>query len=202
MKTKRRFGMLWLIATITLSFAACSSDDDPVIEEEEETFIEGKLPSNIHVGMIYPISHDKKNDKCTFGLYLGENPPQDLIEAMETERVHVDTYDRYGQPFQWQSERYRFDTTTGTHKDGFNTWNTEKMRSEFRHDNTITMSCATCEIITKFIIDYNGSALFDYYPALGQLDDVELFIATWPVEGEIAGGSITQSWSSPHHWYY
>ena len=193
--------MIGLGAVLSLSFAACSSDDDPVIEEEE-TFIEGKLPSNIHVGMIYPISHDKKNDKCTFGLYLGDNPPQELIDAMETERVNVYTYDRYGQLFQWQSEGYRFDATTGTYKDGFNIWNTEKMRGEFRHDNTITMSCANCEIITKFFIKFTGPTLFEFYPELEQMDDVEITIATWPVEGEIIGGSITQSWSSPHHWYF
>jgi hypothetical protein len=202
MNTIRRLGILWLITAITLSFAACSSDDDPVIEEEEETFIEGKLPSNIHVGMIYPISHDKKNDKCTFGLYLGENPPQDLIEAMEKEYVYLKMYDRYGQPFKYKFDGFKFDPETGTYKDGFNTWDTEKKRGEFRHDNTFTISCSHCEIITKFVINYNGPALFNYYPELEQLDDVEIYLTTTPVAGEFFGGSIIQSWSSPHHWYF
>ena len=82
MKTIRFFGMLWLAATISLSFCACSSDDDePAIEEEE--YIEGKIPPDIQIGALYAISHDKKNDKCKYGIYLGNPPSPDLVELIE-----------------------------------------------------------------------------------------------------------------------
>lgn len=82
MKTIRFFGMLWIAAAISLSFCACSSDDDePAIEEEE--YIEGKIPPDIQIGALYAISHDKKNDKCKYGIYLGNPPSPELVELIE-----------------------------------------------------------------------------------------------------------------------
>ena len=194
MNTIRRLGILWLITAITLSFAACSSDDDPVIEEEEETFIEGKLPKNLHVGMLYPISHDKKNDKCTFGLYLGDNPQQDFIDALEQGRVTLAMYDRNGNKY----ERNYWDSN------GFNVYDST-LGFKLSHDRTITMSCAFCEIYTKFCIQYSKPTIFEFYPELTKMDDVELNFVSWPgnpLDGTLINGNIIQSWSSPHHWYF
>ena len=200
MKTFRLLGMIGLTAVLSLCFTACSSDDDnPIVEEE--TFIEGPMPKNLHVGMLYPISHDKKNDKCTFGIYLGEKPPQQMIDAMELQTVDIYMYDRYGKLYNYESG-YIFDPSTGTYKDGLNTWNQEKGRGEFRHDDTLSLSCAACEVVTKIIICFRGSTLLDYYPELADMDDVKIKIQTWPNPGDINGYEIKQSWSSPHHWYF
>jgi hypothetical protein len=201
MKTLRLLGMIGLGAVLSLSFAACSSDDDPVIEEEE-TFIEGKLPSNIHVGMIYPISHDKKNDVCIFGIYLGENPPQEMIAAMELEKVFVHMYDRYDNEYQYKEYGYNYNPVKGNYTNGLNIWNDEKRHWEFRHDNTITVACVACEFVTKIKISFDGPTLLEYYPELANMDDVYVNKEIWPNPGAVAGLIITQSWSSPHHWYY
>jgi len=195
MKTLRLFGMIGLTAVLALSFTACSSDDDEPILEEEDEFIEGTKPKNLHVGMLYPISHDKKNDKCTFGLYLGENPPQDLIDAMEhQERVTLVMYDRIGTKYEgnyWDPNGFNvYDPATGY---------------RVRFDRTITMSCAFCEICTKFCIRYITPTLFEYYPELTKMDNVELHLISSPgnpFDGKFIEGDITQSWSSPHHWYF
>jgi len=197
----RLFGVMGLMAVLTLSFTACSKSDEPVAVEEE-VYMEGTLPKNIHVGMLYPVSHDKKTDKCTFKLYLGENPPQELIDALELGTVNVLFYDRYGDIYDKNYYGFQYDPVTGTNKDGLNTWITEKMRTEFRHENTITLSCAACELIAKFRIKFSVPALFEYYPELLDLDNVEPYITTWPEEGVLEGGTINQSWSSPHHWYF
>ena len=200
MKAIKLMGCLLLILTTILCFSACSKHQDEPVVEEEYFYIEGKMPANLHIGMIYPISHDQKTNKCVFGLYLGENPPQDLIDAMETERVSVYAYDRYGKEVEYKYAGYQRDKESGTYKDGFNTWIDEKMHGEFRHDNTLTLSCYFCEQIVRFRIQFGGPSLFKYYPELTDLDDVEVYIATAPASmaGQMVGGTITQSWSSPH----
>jgi len=201
MKTLRLLGMIGLATVLALSFTTCSSDDDdPIVEEE--TFIEGPMPKNLHVGMLYPISHDKKNDVCTFGIYLGENPSKEMIDAMELRTVYVHMYDRYGEVYNYQNYRNHFDPVKGTYSDGLNIWNEEKRHWEFCHDNTITLSCAACEIVTKIKISISGPTLVDYYPELADMDDVFVDIETWPNPGDVDGLIITQSWSSPHHWYF
>lgn len=200
MKTIRFMGSLLLIVATTLSFCACStSKDEPAVEEEEDIVIPGKMPANIHVGMMYPISHDRKNNKCTYGLYLGENPSQELIDALEQEYVTVWMYDRYGKQYEYKLAGYNYDKDTGTYKDGFNTWNKEKMHGEFRHDNTLVIGCLACESVTKFKIHFDGPTIFEYYPELKDMEDVELFIGN--SDGKLYGGFISQSWSSPHHFY-
>ena len=197
MRTIRFMGSLLLIVATTLSFCACSSSkDEPAVEEEEDIVIPGKMPANIHVGMLYPISHDKKNFKCTFGLYLGENPPQELINALEKERVIVTGYDRYGEMHEVQNS-YQ-DPVTGEHYQGFNLY-IEGVGWRFRHDGTISFSLITCESLTKFIIHFTGPALFEFYPELKDMEDVELFIGD--SDGKLHGGFISQSWSSAHHFY-
>jgi len=204
MKTIRLFGCQLLFLATILCFSACSKkhQDEPVIEEEY-FHIEGKMPNNLHIGMIYPISHDQKTNKCVFGLYLGENPPQDLIDALETETVRVYAFDRYGKVYEYKNSGYKYDSESGTYKDGFNTWIDEKRHDEFRHDNTLIIGCYACENIAKFRINFGGPSLFKYYPELADLDDVEVYIATAPesVAGQLVGGAITQSWSSPHSIY-
>ena len=195
--------MLWLAATTTLSLSACSNEDDP-IEEDEVTFIEVTKPANLQVGMIYPISHDKQTDKCIFGVYLGENPPQEMIESLESQTVDVKTYDRYGQPYKTKYDGWLYDVNTQTYVDGFNTFNPEKMRREFHHENTLKFSCANCEIITKYKITCEGGTLLKYYPEMAEWENVSIDYIAWPEEqkGEVMSITITQSWSSPHHFYF
>lgn len=203
MKAIKLMGCLLLILTTILCFSACSKHQDEPVVEEEYFHIEGKMPANLHIGMIYPISHDQKTNQCVFGLYLGENPPQDFIDAIEKEVVSVYAYDRYGKKVEYKLAGYKFDQESGTYKDGFNTWVEEIHRSEFRHDNTLTLSCYFCEQIAKFRIHFSGPSLFNYYPELKDLDDVRLDYVTSPesMAGQFFGGVITQSWSSPHFIY-
>ena len=203
MKAIKLFGNLLLLLATIFCFSACSKHQDEPVVEEEYFHIEGKMPANLHIGMIYPISHDQKTNKCVFGLYLGENPPQDLIDAMETETVSVYAFDRYGKEVKYKDSGYKFDQESGTYKDGFNTWIDEKMHSEFRHDNTLTLTCYFCEQITKFWIHFSGPSLIEYYPELADLDDVGVDIVTSPpsMAGQIFAVNITQSWSSPHFIY-
>jgi len=203
MKAIKLFGNLLLFLATILCFSACSKHQDEPVVEEEYFHIEGKMPANLHIGMIYPISHDQKTNKCVFGLYLGENPPQDLIDALETETVRVYAFDRYGKVYEYKNSGYKYDSESGTYKDGFNTWIDEKRHDEFRHDNTLIIGCYACENIAKFRINFGGPSLFKYYPELADLDDVEVYIATAPesVAGQLVGGAITQSWSSPHSIY-
>ena len=193
MKTYRLLGMVGLMAVLALSFTACSKSDEPAVVEEE-VYMEGNLPKNIHVGMLYPISHDKKNDTCTFGLYLGENPSQDFIDAMEQGRVTLTMYDKNGEKYElnyWSANGFNvYDPVTGY---------------KFSHERTITMSCAFCEFFTKFSIHYEKPTIFEYYPELTKMDNVELRFYSWPgnpLDGKIINGNINQSWSSPHHWYF
>ena len=80
MKTIRRLGMLWLIAAITLSFAACSSDDDEpeVVIEPKGELIVTPIPDDAEPYKVYCIRHGEENifgDKyCTFIFYFGDNP--------------------------------------------------------------------------------------------------------------------------------
>lgn len=203
MKAINLFGNLLLFLATILCFSACSKHQDEPVVEEEYFHIEGKMPANLHIGMIYPISHDQKTNKCVFGLYLGENPPQDFIDALETETVRVSARDRYGKWYEYENAGYKYDSESGTYKDGFNTWVEEKQHDEFRHDNTLIMGCYSCENIVQFKIHFSGPSLFKYYPELKDLDDVELYIITSPASmaGQIDGGVITQSWSSPHSIY-
>ena len=96
MNTIKRFGILWLITGITLSFTACSSDDDEPIVEPEDEVILTPIPSNAEPGMIYAISHDKKNDTCTFQAFFGKTRLEELGDAYIGARIHMKAYDNMG----------------------------------------------------------------------------------------------------------
>lgn len=95
MKTIKRFGMFWLIAAITLSFAACSSDDDLAVEPEDEVILT-PLPSNAEPGKIYPLSHEKKHATCKFQFYFGDNSTEELREKYSNCLVELSLLDNRG----------------------------------------------------------------------------------------------------------
>jgi hypothetical protein len=82
MKTLRFLFLSLFVALFSLNFCACSSDDDKSAIDEEE-YLEGKIPPDIQIGALYAISHDKKNDKCKYGIYLGEPPSPEMVELIE-----------------------------------------------------------------------------------------------------------------------
>lgn len=140
MKTPTFLGILLLSAAITLSLNACSSEDDPVAEE----YIEGKMPANILPGMVYAVSHDKKNDKCTFELYLGDYQPKDMGH------VHVRILNRF-------NKNLGSDIVLSE-------WNEESGKSELV-SNTFTIPCWYCEQASKIAITLPDS-FHEIYPSL------------------------------------
>ncbi len=126
--------MLWIAATISLSFCACSSDEEPIKEEEGPTLIETSIPANTEIG-VYAIRHDKKNDQCTFKFIFGENPPVDNIVVMlwDWGGNYVDQFYLVApsHPEYVESDTFveRFDGIRGYHSDVF------------------TISCYMCEVM-------------------------------------------------------
>ena len=78
---------LFLLLALSCIFAISCTDDE--VNEQEAEYIEGGIPDGLEVGMIYAISHDKLNDKCTFTLYLGNNPDEETINEYIGKTVDV-----------------------------------------------------------------------------------------------------------------
>ena len=70
---------------------SCSSDNEPEVEPEEEVILT-PIPEGAEPGKVYSISHDKKNDSCTFTIYLGDNPGEDVINEYVGGQIDI-----YGQ---------------------------------------------------------------------------------------------------------
>ena len=179
MKTPTFLGILLLSAAITLSLNACSSEDDPVAEE----YIEGKMPANILPGMVYAVSHDKKNDKCTFELYLGDYQPKDMGH------VHVLILDRFnivlGSPI------------------NLSRWNEESGKSDLI-SNTFTIPCWYCEQAAKIAITLPGS-FHEIYPNLEEArklnsDIINMFVSK-DYDGNVNNIQIDQLLKPAHHFF-
>ncbi|MDO4186841.1 MAG: hypothetical protein Q4D30_10240 [Bacteroidales bacterium] len=179
MKTPTFLGILLLSAAITLSLNACSSEDDPVAEE----YIEGKMPANILPGMVYAVSHDKKNDKCTFELYLGDYQPKDMGH------VHVLILDRF------RNALYNAIVLSK--------WNEESGRSELV-SNTFTISSWNCEQATIFSMYLPGS-FYEIYPSLEEArklnsDIINVFVSK-DFDGNVNNIQIEQLLKPAHHFF-
>lgn len=80
---------LLIVLFCASTISSCSDDE---VKEPEIDYVEGTIPKNIKVGMVYAISHDKKNDSCTFTIYLGDNPGEDVINEYVGGQIDI-----YGQ---------------------------------------------------------------------------------------------------------
>ena len=179
MKTPTFLGVLLLSAAITLSLNACSSEDDPVAEE----FIEGKMPANILPGMVYAVSHDKKNDKCTFELYLGDYQPKEMGH------VHVLILDRFNKAL--------------CNAIVLSEWNEESGKSELV-SNTFTISNWNCEQTTIINIYLPGS-FYEIYPSLEEArklnsDIINVFVSK-DFDGNVNNIQIDQLLKPAHHFF-
>lgn len=135
-----RFTWAYLLMAAFTFLTSCSSDDDEPIPEPEEEVILTPIPDGAEPGKIYAISHDKKNDVCTFQFYFGDYSTEELREKYSNVSVELRILDSAGNEV--------IQISGGLHSHDFdNTW--EKM---FR--DTFEMPCYLCERIRKFEYRY------------------------------------------------
>lgn len=141
MKTLNIIWACLIVFGLSFGCTSCNSeDDDPIVESEEEIILT-PIPDGAEPGKVYAISHDKKNDTCTFQFYFGDNSTKEQREKFSKCIVTLKALDAAGNEL--------YNAGRGLHPTDFDLpWG----------GDTFELPCSLCERIRQFEYNY----LFPY----------------------------------------
>ena len=140
MKTTNFIWTCLIVLGMFFANTSCSSDNEPEVEPEEEVILT-PIPEGAEPGKVYAISHDKKNDKCVFQFYFGDNSTEELKEKNSNCIVTLKALDAAGNEL--------YNAGRGLHPIDLDLpWG----------GDTFELPCSLCERIRQFEYNY----LFPY----------------------------------------
>lgn len=132
MKTR----ILFLAVAQIACMVSCS--DNETTEPLQEVITE-PIPVNIQLGMLYAVSHDYNKDECTFKIFFGDNPNEELMERFDGKHISLSILNKSGESVY----------SASPYKETYKTYHV---------GDSFTIPCIKCEQCTQIMVTVSESS--------------------------------------------